>query len=463
MKRFAAAIAGAALVLALPAGIKTEYANAATETVYPEFVSTLDIGNITCYSSSGDGFALVGDNSERDLYVYAGGNLTYENESCVIEGGMMESCAEGLYAYRHSTDISAVWYSGGTLYFGDKAGQTYSYSEGTVTESNEVYTTENTVDFGHFTAYITNGQLNIIDISVSGSAMALDDGVYSNVSSQPEGAFVIKDGKLCIISGQTLETLKPLEVQFRFIDRSHEQTIATGESAAALKAVGQEALFVTVTARQYVTEIDIDNPAGEYFSVSGNGTFLTDSSMQALVLCTTGNADILAVGEKTYITAHNEVTSAATTSPAPFAHGQLNYSSGVYSSPYMCGATELAVLEPGTKVEVLYKINKADNAALATDFCRIKFTDANGAEAQGYVAAGFLTAYDFTGDDGEFGEPETPEDYSEKNAIITVVLVLIIVVLVIAGVAYLAYTGGAEKRKKKNEQTAEDDSDNYEE
>ena len=68
-----------------------------------------------------------------------------------------------------------------------------------------------------------------------------------------------------------------------------------------------------------------------------------------------------------------------------------------------------------------------------------------------YVASGFITAYDFSGEDGQFGEPQTPEDYSEENAVLTVVLVLVIVVLVIAGVAYLAYTGSAGKRKKERD------------
>lgn len=78
---------------------------------------------------------------------------------------------------------------------------------------------------------------------------------------------------------------------------------------------------------------------------------------------------------------------------------------------------------------------------------------------EGYVASSFLTAYDFSGEDGEFTDPTTPDDYSEDNVILTVVLVIVIVVLVIAGVAYLAYFSGAGKRKKNGAENKDNQED----
>ncbi len=466
MKKLAAAIAGAALLLAVPAGIKTQYAAAAGGTVYPDFVSPLEIGETLCYSCHGDKFALVGDGSARELYIYEGGSLTEEDGVVAAEGGTLLSCEEGLYAYRHGTDITQLWHEDdGGLMFADAAGMTYSFEDGTATESDVAFVPENTVDFGSFTAFISaDGKLNVINTAVSGESRVLDDGAYSRVTSGPEGTFVIRDGDLCMITGEALAELAAVPISFSFIDKSHENSISVGDSAELLKEVKAEAQFVTVTARKYVTEIDLSDLGGEYFAVGSEGTFLTKNSTSALLLCTTGDADIVVTGEgKTYITGSAGVTSAATASPAPFGRGQLNYSAGIYSSPYMCKATELAVLDPGAKLEVVYELTASDNAALTADFCRVKYTDEQGAVTEGYVASGFITAYDFSGEDGEFGGAQKPEDYSEENAVVTVVLVLVIVVLVIAGVAYLAYTGGADRRKKQREQTTEQPYDENEE
>ena len=465
MNRVAAAIAGAALLLAVPAGLKTEYAEAAGGTSYPDFVSTLDIGAIECYSCSDGQFALIGDNSARELYIYSDGALTEEDGGAVIEGGTLLASDEGLYAYRHGTDITQLWHEGGDLLFADATGQSYTYSDGTVAESSAKFTPDNTVDFGNFTAFISaDGKLNIIDTTVSGESKVYEDGAYSQVTAAFDGALAIRDGLLCLISGDTLEELEVLPLEFRFIDKSHETQIAVGDSAALLRHVSAEAQFVTVAARKYVTEIDLGDIGGEYFAVGEGGTFMTSGSMSALLLCTSGDADIIVTADdKTYITDTIGVTSAAAVSDAPFGHGQLNYSAGIYSSPYMCGATELTVLEPGAKLEVLYELTVQNNAALTADFWRVSYTDESGTVTEGYVASGFITAYDFSGEDGQFGEPQTPEDYSEENAVLTVVLVLVIVVLVIAGVAYLAHTGSAGKRKKERERTAEDREDDEEE
>ena len=211
MNRVAAAIAGAALLLAVPAGLKTEYAEAAGGTSYPDFVSTLDIGAIECYSCSDGQFALIGDNSARELYIYSDGTLAEEGDGAVIEGGTLLASDEGLYAYRHGTDITQLWHEGGDLLFADATGQSYTYSDGTVAESSAKFTPDNTVDFGNFTAFISaDGKLNIIDTTVSGESKVYEDGAYSQVTAAFDGALAIRDGLLCLISGDTLEELEVL-------------------------------------------------------------------------------------------------------------------------------------------------------------------------------------------------------------------------------------------------------------
>ena len=124
----------------------------------------------------------------------------------------------------------------------------------------------------------------------------------------------------------------------------------------------------------------------------------------------------------------------------------------------------LETLETGTTVSVLYAINAEDQSStagtsLTADFCRVQYTAQDGTVTEGYVASSFLTAYDFSGEDGEFTDPTTPDDYSEDNVILTIVLVIVMGVLVIAGVAYLAYFSGAGKRKKNGAENKDNQED----
>lgn len=464
MKKVIVAVACAALLPVATAGITTQYALAAGETVYPQFISELEIGNITAYAYDGTDFAFVGDSNERELYVYSGGRLDSEGNKYV--GGELLSSSDGLCALSHSTEITDVWYEGDTLTFTDANKKSFSFIDGVLTETEATYSPPSTITIGDIIVYATDTGNIIFRYPKTDELLGqLDDGEYSMLNYLGGRLFALKEGKLCAISAEItggngapvqLEGLAALPLAFEYTDRSHELTIAVGDSLSKLRAVKDEAAFVTVAAGQYITEIDTDGTAGEYFAIGKGGTTLNDQSKTALLLATSGNADILAIGEKTYITVHNEVTSVPTEYPAPFATGQLNYAAGVYSSPYMCKATELETLAQGAKVQILYELKSAVNSALAADFCRVKYTAEDGTEAEGYVATGFITAYDFSAENGDYGETTPPENYSEDNVAVTVILVLAIVVIVIAGVAFLAHTSGADKRRKKQADGGED-------
>lgn len=452
-------------------GAKTEYVSAeegsGTEnsTVYPDFVSELDIGEISCYAVGDGSFAFA---SGEFLYVYSGGSRSLNTDTdgaayYEYEGGVMDAASdENIYACEHTSTISTMCYDGGTLYFTDATGAAYSYAAGS--HEPTAFTPQDgeglpsgllpvsyPVTANGLSYYVRDG--GVLSIGDGTAYATFEDGTYSQVKVQNGSVYALRDGALCIIEGTSLDEITtPRAINFLYTDITHGETIAIGDCDELLGQT-KDTQFAIVPAGQYVTEVDLSQLGGQYFVTGEEGTFRTESSSYALVLCSAGEADIIAIGDKTYITSPLGAKINAVTATAPFDGAQLNYTAGLYSSPYMCDATLLKTLETGTTVSVLYAVNAEDQSSaagtsLTADFCRVQYTAQDGTVTEGYVASSFLTAYDFSGEDGEFTDPTTPDDYSEDNVILTVVLVIVIVVLVIAGVAYLAYFSGAGKRKK---------------
>ncbi len=435
-------------------GVKTEYAKAETgETFYPEFVSDLELGNIDCYAAGENKFAFA---QSEYIYIYSGGTSSdgkSEDGSavCVYEGGVMENASDGgIYAVKHTSAIVSMRYSADALLFKDSTDTVYSYADGTVNALQEAFEEDENIIVSGGLVYSVNddGMLAVTDMKTF--CESIPQGRYSALREENGTVYVLKDGGLCKVEGSAVADISVVPLLFRYTDTSHSQTIAVGNTAELLKTTSA-ARFSIVPAGQYLTEIDLSDLSGQYFKVGEEGTFRMQNSANALVLCSSGNADIIVIGQKAYITANLGARISETQSPAPFNGGQLNYSAGIYSMPYMSQATELIKLQPGATVQVLYQVRAAEQTAaagaLSADFCRVVYTAEDGARTEGYIATSFLTAYDFSGEDGEFTEPTAPENYSEENVILTVILVIVIVLLVIAGVAYLAYSSGASKRK----------------
>ena len=470
VKRFISAVVCAALtasVLCAAPGIKTKYADAqqGDVTAYPDFVSDLDTGDIDCYAANGNRFAFC---RGEYIYIYSGGSMSDAPQddgsggtAYIFEGGIMENSSEsGIYAYKHTSVITNIGYGEDGLLFTDATGTNYSYLDGEAKKEQELapaaQQTSTYIGDSLFIYVAGDDSLVAIDMSLSEPVpyKPAPESAFSSLQKTSRGAYAIMDGGLCLIEQGEDEAVQVTPVLFRYTDTSHAEKIMTGDTAELLKTT-RDARFAIAPAGQYVTEIDLSDISGRYFTVAEGGTFRLEESSPALILCTTGNADIIVMGESAYITASLGANISAVTSAAPFAGAQLNYAAGIYGSPYMCDATELIRLEPGAKVTVAYQIKAADQSAapgaLAADFCKVTYTSDKGTVTEGYIASSFLTAYDFSGEDGQFTPPSSPEDYTEDNAVLTVVLVIIIVVLVIAGVAYLAYSSGSGKHGKKQQ------------
>lgn len=460
-------IAGA-LPAAQTALAQTEYPSARADTVYPDFVSDLPLDAIDCYAINGDEFAF---SREEFLYIYSGGTRTSSqdeegNPAYIYEGGVMQGSADGvIYAAEHTGIITSLWYDAYSdadgdeqtvLFFADETGDVYRF-DGSGTEpeqqpGTEQPAVEQIVTKNGLAYSLVNGSLSVTDFTDLRGEADFPAGTYSHLKMQDGDIYVLKDNLLCIIEGDTLEKVTVKGITFRYTDVTQAYTISVGNSATLLKE-GGEVQFAYIPAGQYMTEVDLSDLSAEYFAIGEEGTFVTRQSQYALVLCTTGNADIVAIGGKAYITKSLSTRINGQDTAAPFSGGQLVYAAGIYSSPFMNEGTKLATLDIGSKVKISRQITAAGqptaSGVLQTDFCLATFVAEDGTQTTGYIATSFLTAYDFSAEDGDFTEPTLPEDYSEQNVILTVVLIIVIVVLVIAGVAYLSYSSGAGKRKKR--------------
>lgn len=466
-----AATAAATLTCGAAFGLTTKYADAAT-TVYPDFVSELDLGGFDSYAVGENQFAF---SKGSQIYIYEGGSADLTTDASgmgvyVYEGGVLVNDGEALYAYDHassgsSANITDMSYCSEGLLFSDGSG-VYLYSGGTVTESDQTIppVQSGIITNGSLAYSVDDGTLRVTDMAAVRTDFPA--GRYTDLKVIGGNVYALLDGGLCVVAGTSITNIAVIGYTFRYTDESQGETIAVGNTAQLLK--NPSAQYRLVPAGQYVTEIDLSDLSGAYFVTVGSeetpATRRTDTECYALVLCTTGNADIIAIGSKTYVTYTTSVKANLTTSAAPFEQAKLNYPAGIYSMPYMCEATKLLSLDTGAEVSVLSQITADGQAqadgALEADFCRVVYVSDDGTATSGYVATAFLTVYNFSGEDGEFTEPTAPEDYSEENVILTVVLVIVIVVLVIAGVAYLAYVSGSNRRKKKNK-TEGDGGDTY--
>lgn len=458
-KLILSAACAAALALTCYAGIGTEYAAAesSADTVYPDFVSTLDEGGFSAYAVGDGSFAFARDTR---LYIYEGGVLSPSEQGSgyIYEGGVMDAPEGQTCAYEHSTAITGLGYIEGKVAFSDGT-DTYIYADGEVAASSSALPPESDgiITNGSLAYSIrSDGMLSVTDMT--DFAEGLPEGRYSSLKLAGGKVYALLDGGLCAIEGSEIDDISVVRFTFRYTDVSQEHTIAVGDSAALLKA-GTAVCRATVPAGQYVTAIDLSRLDGQYFIVDEDASPSTrpaETDTEALVLCTTGNADIIAIGNETYITRSlGEKTEYGLSAP-PFENAQLNYPAGMYSMPCMNEATQLLRLDPGEKVKVEGMISAVEGGALIADFCKVTYTADDGTSVTGYIAEDFLTVYNFTGEDGQFSDPTPPDDYSEDDVVLTVVLVIVIVVLVIACVAYLAYASGANRRQKRQEPEDED-------
>ena len=415
---------------------------------YPSLSSALGFSNETLTD-----YAVYTDGTQTAFaFVTGGTNIYYYVSSATTDGysfiaGELDSYS-GLYFYTHTRAITDIEIEYGSVYIQDENGGKYYINEGTARTAAYQFT--ESAD----SASVNGVTLTVYDddhylyANYKDSAASFKDGTYSNLKNCDGGVYVIKDNTLCKVTADSndVTSVEINALSFEYADLTQGETILTGGTAAALKEVQTGAYTVTLSAGTYVTNVDLSDVSGTYFTVADGGTTALTKDATYIYLCTVGDIDIVTNGQNAYVTASTggaktEITQTDFTTQT----ATLNTAANLYSSAYMCGATAIYELELGAQVTVNGIV---ENELLGCSLAYVTYSTRNG-DVTGFVAASFLNAVAFSAET-DSGNTSVLEDsgYSEDNSIVIVSLSIVIVVLIIAAIIYLTYFSGAGKRRK---------------
>lgn len=409
---------------------------------YPSsFVQTLDMSDdkLADYAICGDTYAFAVETSIFILYTDESGDRALESKDV-------------------GTQINAVDYAQGKLYYEIFSGSAYCYPDVVTPVEHEFAQASYSIhtDDGQ---YILNSksELKLLDMN-NGDENLIGEG-FSKLKLFDGVAYTVKDNCPYMLSG---ETATPLNLEYT--DFSAANGIYTGTIASALKKSDYTVETATLSSGSYYTRID-ENDIGRTFKQIR--TFKADGAKSCLVLASDGNLSLIVTDGSCYVTATENLKPIAYTPPlndwTQGADGSrkayIRERTGIYSAPFMCTGTLITTVlaEHAIAVDVLEKFSLDFIDAQAV-FYRVSFTDANGVGVSGFVSAGFLDEYDYSTED------RTPtlsgtDDFSYSTNVTTVILVLVIVGLVIIAIVYLTIVGTKPDKagnKKKDGENEED-------
>ncbi len=385
-------------------------------TVYPEdgeFIKPLVFSNLTDYAVAGDNYAFAEREKETDVIkVFDGKSLTEYSFTETVSA--LDSDGEKFY-YSIGENVYSL---------PDKAASEYKISDSETTISVEGYTYN-----------LTDRTLKVADFKNEDKVTTFD-GEYDKLKKYGGAVYAIKENALYKFTGAEEEKL-----EYEYVDYSSTLKIEVGQTQTDLTQ-GYELKFVTVKAGSYMTEVDLSQLDGQYLASGATAPVNEDTT--ALLLCYTGNAAIVAIGEKSYITLK---TSTEETQERYVTEPEFEYATvtgnRIYASPFVIVGTSILFPATGTIVKINGKI---EHDVLGSAFYEVEYEDAEGNKHVGYVTYGFLTEYIIEDNKppNEFPDP----DYSEKNDVRNVILILMVVVLVLVAAGYITYVATSGKRKK---------------
>lgn len=269
-------------------------------------------------------------------------------------------------------------------------------------------------------------------------------------------AYAVKENALYQLNGASYE-----KIPLPYLDFSSVNTVYSDGAAQALKEYSKQTpLFVTLKNGAFMTEIDIDNLNGEFFSAGETYKAETDiSAKTALLLATCGENGKISIvmvcgndGKKSacYIM-HSDNTSAVAreaVSPNELGATVTVDDAFIYSAPYVCKSTQLKAINSGDPLKVIGEVKKEENPELMRDFYKVEFSTENGTDV-GYVPFGYVSPFTYIENDPE----EKPDpNYSEEDLIKEVILVIVVIVLVLAAGGYIVFVLTSDKNKKRNKE-----------
>lgn len=414
-------------------------------------------GNETYYPQDFDR-TLAFDSPLKDYAIY---NNTYAfaNGTSVFVISDDDNGERSLTPYAHTSEIAALDYDeNGDLYFKDIMSGVYFYSgsKPTVCEDGHEFQklTRSRIELTEEVFYTLNNE-GVLTYWNEGNDSEVGEG-FSIMKQFGGVIYAVKDNVPHKIDGSAAEP-----IGLSYTDFNGADNIYSGETWDKLKTFNGEVVTAQIKDGAYYTQIDAEKSGEKFSSVR---TQKATGNTPCLVLCESGNASLVSIGGDLYITAKDNLVETAecrsnTDGKTYYAIEEV----GVYTAPFMSGCTRTATLKSGAahKVTVLEKFV---HTVLGAEFCKISFTE-DGESVTGYVAANFLTPYDFSAEDNK---PTTggdvDGDYGTNTT--TVLLVVLIIGLVIIAVLYIVLVGfkrdktsGKNKKKKRRPEPEDFDDD----
>lgn len=396
------------------------------QTSYPqngEFIKTLTFSSLTDYCAEGETFAFAERGETKDaVKIFENGTLT---------------------EYAFSDKIVALDYFDGSFYYKNSEGKSFCLPD---KECEHTFPeTLTRIDAGDFTYRCDNGVWKVADFT-NEQFVTLDAG-FKNFKKFNDTVYAVKDNLLYKFDGAA-ET----ELIFEYFDDSATKKIQICDTQTLLKE-NYTLAFVNVASGAYLTEVDLTDLTGDYFKTGETAPVQEETC--ALLLTYTGNAALIAIGSKSYITLKSAVTETSVrcqTSPE-FEYATVT-GNRIYASPFVIVGTSVLFPATGTIVKIVQKL---EHAVLDTPFYEVEYSVKDGENTvtkRGYVTDGFLTEYII--EDNKAPEEIPDPEYSEKNDVRKVLLILVAVVLALAAIGYLTYIATSSKRKKKENQKPEE-------
>ena len=399
---------------------------AESATQYPEdseFIKSLTFESLSDYAVDGDKYAFA---ENKTVTLYDGYNIeriTFEDEEDKDKQITALDCADGVFYCAYGESVYSL---------PDLKAAEFTMSEAQMS-----------IDNGDFNYRLTGTTLKIADFSEEGGTVYTPEGAFVNLKKYGTKVYAMKDGEVCAFNGGTYEIIS-LEYYDKDITK---ESISVGNSASALKNY-KSLRFVTVREGAHMTVTDLTDIDRDYFKTEETREAGKDEI--ALLLCYTGNAAIVSIGDTSYLVHEDNVTECKVECAyqPEFANATIT-GNNIYSSPYVFVDYPALSNATGTIVKVISRLEC--EGILGSVFYEVQYGED---EKIGYVADGLLTAYII--EDNK--EPATIPDpaHNESNNTKTILLVLAVVVLVLAAVAYLAHVGTKDKKSKKKKDKSED-------
>lgn len=437
LKAFTNALAVLVAAAAISAGTAFAAPDPVPETVYPDsFETTLTFdGGLTDYAIYGDTYAFA-----------------YNGQLAVLTGNGNN---ERLPDVRPVSSINRLDYSkDGALYVCFADGYcTYPdliekkpLSEITVQKEDQWFVTVGNVNYA-----LNNANGSLLYQSNTGfkevtPAEEVEGAIsFSNLKVYGGKAYAVMNNKLYVMNADKAEPVRP--TYYGYIDKT--KAIPTGTAAKALKSDYQISTG-WLEKNKYYTEISLDSELGATFIVPNPATCtkLSEDRLYCLILAESGNADIIAMDGKYYLTANTSVTP-EDEPPALTATGTDGAyaieKTGVYSRPCLSAATKICDLESGSENAV--KVLGQFTDLTGKEYYKITYQK-DGENVTGFTAKGLMTNYAFPAEDTEKHPDGGDSEFKYETNVVTVVLAVAIVALVIVAVLYVA-TASSKKNKSK--------------